>query len=195
MFTPSQGLLTLLCQGEAGGAQETQRAQSWFSWAQLSQGIFQSMWCHFNQWNWEDLIRWQILLRDWLGLSQQVMSNCIMHHLFYIFFHCYYIFTFLSCPSKLCLSHPTSFTFCFCQFSPWSLSERVNEQLCGFQLCFRLNHSKLLQHLLGNSTDPRPSRKGCICAANMWDLAFDGHKSLLYVLHLPMDPDYICVLS
>uniref|UniRef100_A0A8C3KGJ2 Uncharacterized protein n=1 Tax=Calidris pygmaea TaxID=425635 RepID=A0A8C3KGJ2_9CHAR len=55
---------------------------------------------------------WQLLLGNRLGISQRVVSNCIVHHLFCIFFYHYYCnyFLFLCCPIKLFLSQPTNFT-------------------------------------------------------------------------------------
>ena len=56
--------------------------------------------------------QWELLLlRDWLGTGQWVVSNYIVHHWFCIFFYCYYKFPFLFCPIKLLLPQPMNFSF------------------------------------------------------------------------------------
>lgn len=61
-----------------------------------------------------------------LGIGQQVVTNCVVHHLFCIFFHHLYYFHILFHPATLPFSQCASFTF-FSQFSPaWHCGEWVS---------------------------------------------------------------------
>ena len=75
--------------------------------------------------NWLD--QGGVLLRDWLGISQQVVSNCIMPHKFCIFFYDddddYYCFTFLFCSIKLSLSLPMNEFYLFLIVFPIPVGE------------------------------------------------------------------------
>lgn len=62
------------------------------------------------------IICWWELLRDGLGNSQWVGSNCTGYRLLYVFFY-YYYFPFPFCPINLSLSQPMSFYFFSLQFS------------------------------------------------------------------------------
>ena len=101
------------CQREAG------RGHSQDSWPKLAKGIFHTIWHHAQYINWGELAE------KWLGIGRQVVSNCIVHHLFCIFFYhyyyyyyYYYYFPFLFCPIKLSLSQPTNSTVFFPILSP-----------------------------------------------------------------------------
>ena len=71
------------------------------------------------------------LLRVWLDVGWQMVSDCAVHYCAYNYC-CYYYFTFLFCPIK-----PMSFTFYlffFFLFSPQSHREGMRERLCGAEL-------------------------------------------------------------
>ena len=85
MLTQSQGLFCFSPHPTSewtGGAQEAGRGHSQDSWPKLAKGIFHTLWHLAQCINWGQLVRrQQLLLWDWLGLGQQVVSNCITHRL------------------------------------------------------------------------------------------------------------------
>lgn len=56
------------------------------SWPKLAEGMPHFVWHHAEVWNWGSWpMRGLLLLRNWLTMGQQVVRNCIVHHLFDIF--------------------------------------------------------------------------------------------------------------
>lgn len=73
-----------------------------------------------------------------MGMNQLVMSNCIVHLLFFCLFVCF------SCLIKLSLSQPKKFSHFYpFQLFPLSL-QVVNKLLCCTYLSARLNHNTFL---------------------------------------------------
>ena len=75
----------MLCQW--GGAQEAGRKQRQDTWPKVAKGVFHTTACHAQYINWGELPgRPRLLLRSVrLGISQWVVSNCIVYHLCLLF--------------------------------------------------------------------------------------------------------------
>lgn len=75
----------MLCQ--EAGKQEDWGEYGQDSWPEQDRGIFHTTECHTWSINWEELFgSHQLLLRDGLGIGQQVLRNCVVHHLFLLGF-------------------------------------------------------------------------------------------------------------
>lgn len=98
------------------GAQGAARGQGQDSWPKVAKGMFYIVWHHAKKIlkNCGELAEGQPLLRDWLGIHQQVGSNCIMHHLFVSIIVTVIVLIFFSFAALVNskLSQPTSST-CF----------------------------------------------------------------------------------
>jgi len=84
VLTLSQGVFSFSywpASKEAGWAPEAGRGHSRDSWPQLIKGTPHTTWCHIKHINQGKLTRgrWPVL-QDWPGISQQVVSNCTVHH-------------------------------------------------------------------------------------------------------------------
>lgn len=113
------------------------------SWPNVAKVIFHIIWYSAKYLKgWEELTKGgELLLRDWLVIGQQVVSKCVVHHLFgkYIWYYnnycgCFFIFS----PSSILVniykyiyilsqSMRLFFCFVFLVLSPIALGE----WLCG----------------------------------------------------------------
>lgn len=106
--------------------------------------------------NWGELARSHgLLLRDWLGIGQRVVSGCVVHHLFFLSF-------ILLCPFSFHYNCYCSLFCFFFFFNYWTVlistmglpfSDSLPHPTKGewangcviFSCCLRLNHSSPLQ--------------------------------------------------
>jgi len=97
-------------------------------------------------------------VRQWDSLLKQPhRCNCIVHHLFCIFFYHYYNdFPFVFCPIKQPLSKPMGFIFFFFQFSPLSHCGGLRGRLCDTWLPAGLNHNSSQPAYLTKSWSQMP---------------------------------------
>jgi len=76
-------LLLRPCQRGGWGAQAAGRGHSPASRPRLARGIFRTVRCHGELIRWGELAGGQWPLpEDWLGVGQQVVSDCNVHHLY-----------------------------------------------------------------------------------------------------------------
>lgn len=80
---------------------------------------------------------------DCLGISQQVMYNCVVHHLLCIAFYCYFLFFRPLLSYKIALNlHALHFFFFFTNSPPQPTGEgEVSKWLCDVELSARLNRA------------------------------------------------------
>lgn len=97
----------------------------------LAKVIFHTRYGCAEQWNWRSWLG-KLLLGDWQGISQLVVSNCIVHQwfckffFFYLFFFSFQILIFFH--MNISLSLLTCFTF-FCNSLPYPSGATVSEWL------------------------------------------------------------------
>lgn len=132
--------LVLSCQWAGLGVQGAGRGQNQGSWPNLAKGIFHSTWHHGGK-NYKTEGSWLggvLLLGNCLGIGQQVVSICFVHHLF-----CNYIYTCILYFSVLvnCFISTYKFNLYFWFFSPshWGGGDEWKAVWCS-SVCWVKSH-------------------------------------------------------
>ena len=110
-----QGLFSFSCPGQCVAG----RGHSQDSRPELAKGLFHTIWRHAQYINCADLAReHRGSGTSWASVSQQMVCNCALHHLFCIFFyHYYYYYYYYYSLPFLFYSTAGNFTF-FSRFFP-----------------------------------------------------------------------------